>query len=309
MLLPKEIINRIDEIVERSYLSFVHDILGDDFLSQSQKTMVESLGLLIGRKPLVELLYLMVRQRSSEQYLTDHTLNTLLEQISTSNILPNLPDHEQATVNNAKDAIGHAIDNTKSAVVSNIKKEIIKANDSFKKEQTINNIVAPIALKEKEKDHTALILLGVTAALASSHKSFVRDFTTQTTSYVNNTVVDTAVADTNLPQTQASSVNLEPLVYKKVISDGSLCPYCNSFYLNADGTPRVFTLSELQANGSNDGRPKAQWRPTISSSHPRCRCQLLHLPVGHLFEKGTDKITQVDIKTWEQRVKSNNYTT
>jgi len=92
------------------------------------------------------------------------------------------------------------------------------------------------------------------------------------------------------------------------VNDGHLCIYCDHFYTAADGSPRVFTLSELQKNGSNEGKKKSQWKPTLDSTHPRCRCQLLNLPVGFLFQKGNDALIQVDVKEWMQSIKKGIFT-
>ena len=52
------------------------------------------------------------------------------------------------------------------------------------------------------------------------------------------------------------------------------CHWCNKAYNNDDGTPKIYKLSELQANGSNLGLPKGAWKPVIGAHHFRCRCQL-----------------------------------
>ena len=52
------------------------------------------------------------------------------------------------------------------------------------------------------------------------------------------------------------------------------CPHCRKLYLNTDGTPKLFKLSELEANGTNIGLKPSEWKATISQAHPRCRCLL-----------------------------------
>ena len=36
----------------------------------------------------------------------------------------------------------------------------------------------------------------------------------------------------------------------------------------------VFPLKEIIANGNNIGRKVADWKPTISPTHPYCRCTI-----------------------------------
>ena len=85
-----------------------------------------------------------------------------------------------------------------------------------------------------------------------------------------------------------------PRVYKQPKPDA--CQYCKILFLEADGTPRIFHLADLVANGSNIDRkanrpvligPAAtHWKPTLDSVHPFCQCELHHVPKGYAFEKG-----------------------
>ena len=70
-------------------------------------------------------------------------------------------------------------------------------------------------------------------------------------------------------------------VYKRPAADA--CPHCRRLYLKADGTPKIFKLSELTQ--SNIGRKVATWEATIGPVHPWCQCQLLVLPDGYGFVK------------------------
>lgn len=81
------------------------------------------------------------------------------------------------------------------------------------------------------------------------------------------------------------------LVYKQPRPDA--CPYCKLLYLRPDGTPRIFTLQDMMANGVNVGRKagrptltgkhKTGWKATLGAVHPWCRCALRYLPDGHGF--------------------------
>lgn len=68
--------------------------------------------------------------------------------------------------------------------------------------------------------------------------------------------------------------NTEAKVYFKVQADA--CDHCVKHYLtNGRGSePKVFTIKELQHNGSNIGRKVNQWKPTIQPLHVNCRCLL-----------------------------------
>lgn len=74
-------------------------------------------------------------------------------------------------------------------------------------------------------------------------------------------------------------------VYKHVFPQA--CKYCIKLYLtNGMGSqPRIFTLKELQANGTNIGRKAADWQPVISATHPWCRCELTPIPEGYVWDE------------------------
>lgn len=69
----------------------------------------------------------------------------------------------------------------------------------------------------------------------------------------------------------------EQLVSKMPRPDA--CPDCKRLYLRG-GQPIIFKLSELRANGSNVGRKKRDWKPTIEAIHPWCGCVLVRVPAG-----------------------------
>lgn len=62
------------------------------------------------------------------------------------------------------------------------------------------------------------------------------------------------------------------------------CQHCKRLYIGPDGQPRVFLLSDLEANGSNYGRKAADWLPVVPPMHPNCQCQLVRVPEGWGFD-------------------------
>jgi hypothetical protein len=82
------------------------------------------------------------------------------------------------------------------------------------------------------------------------------------------------------------------------------CAYCKLLYLKPDGiTPRIFRLSQLQANGTNVGRAarrptrigkmKTEWRAVVGAIHPSCACELYRLPDGMAFGAGGKLVRSV----------------
>lgn len=64
------------------------------------------------------------------------------------------------------------------------------------------------------------------------------------------------------------------------------CKHCVKHYLTAgEGSqPRIFTITQLEANGSNIGKKVANWKATIHSMHPYCRCLMQTYPEGYVWD-------------------------
>ena len=61
------------------------------------------------------------------------------------------------------------------------------------------------------------------------------------------------------------------------IPESGACSACLRVFTEG-GRPRVFTVTELEANGVNVGRSRADWLPTIFPIHPNCRCDTISVP-------------------------------
>jgi hypothetical protein len=52
--------------------------------------------------------------------------------------------------------------------------------------------------------------------------------------------------------------------------DDDACDDCKRLFLEPDGRPRIFTLEELEANGTNVGKKRNAWEATVGPVHPYC---------------------------------------
>lgn len=64
------------------------------------------------------------------------------------------------------------------------------------------------------------------------------------------------------------------------IPESGACDQCQSLLTDEDGSPRVWRVDELQANGVNVGRGRSEWQATIFPIHPNCRCDTISVPDG-----------------------------
>jgi hypothetical protein len=92
------------------------------------------------------------------------------------------------------------------------------------------------------------------------------------------------------------------LVAKQPMPDA--CKHCKALYLNKDGLPRIFRLSDLEANGTNVGKKTGQWQATVGPLHPNCQCVLLHIPEGWGFDETGDLVPDGEHNKVESMAKS-----
>jgi hypothetical protein len=67
--------------------------------------------------------------------------------------------------------------------------------------------------------------------------------------------------------------NLEVERDHSYIADGLVvhnCKHCKRLHIGPDGQPRIFKLSDLEANGTNVGRKASEWKAVVGTVHPHC---------------------------------------
>ncbi len=87
----------------------------------------------------------------------------------------------------------------------------------------------------------------------------------------------------------------DPIVYKWVHKQGC-CELCIRLYLmdGAGSQPILYKLSELERNGSNEGRKHSEWKPTIYPTHKGCNCSLSEYKEGYLWSPANQSFSLID---------------
>jgi len=76
------------------------------------------------------------------------------------------------------------------------------------------------------------------------------------------------------------------------------CDKCAELYLEPPhdigvSEPKVFKLKDIIANGNNIGRKKDDWLPTISPTHPYCRCTINYKKPNADWDSETRSFTKL----------------
>lgn len=93
-----------------------------------------------------------------------------------------------------------------------------------------------------------------------------------------------------IARTELQSANNEGVAIEAFRADGvearvarvpepGACPDCLRLFM--DGSkPRIFTVEELVANGTNVGKKRAAWVAVLGPVHPNCLCVVQYIPPG-----------------------------
>ena len=79
--------------------------------------------------------------------------------------------------------------------------------------------------------------------------------------------------------------NLSVADDESYFANGIVVHNCTRLHVGPDGHPRIFTLAELERNGTNHGRKARDWKPTVSGIHPHCQCVSVRIPEGWGFNE------------------------
>lgn len=300
-LTPKQR-REVERLVDDHHKAFMVELCGRDMVSTVELERLEKAGLLRLRGDDIASVYvagtlLGDADESVSKSLGADRLDDMMIRLQRA-----LTRAEREAISVAKTKIGEHIKDLGRRINSKTGQVITNADEDLRQRRLktlCNQTAQGIASKASVED--------IAARVRSITKDSQRDWLKIVQTELHNAL------EAGKASAIASSLppGSDPRVFKRPHPD--CCSYCKILYLERDGvTPRVFTLSELTANGSNVGRKarrpvlvgrmKTQWRPVIGAAHPFCRCSLYHLPAGMSFDRtgammytGAKKSMSVDV--------------
>lgn len=203
------------------------------------------------------------------------------------NPAPPLSDAEKVIVATARKHAGQYVQGLGDRITADVMGAVTNLEGGLTPEQ-IRETVASETAKNRAKRETAASLK---KQLTDRVGTWERDWQRLATSESNDVIQEgTAVS--------FERDHDDPLVSK--LPRGDACPDCVRLYLIAGqgSAPKVFRLSELRANGTNVGRKRANWKPTVGNVHPWCGCQLVRIPPGMTWsvEEGSPELVPEGVK-------------
>lgn len=220
-----------------------------------------------------------------------------MRQQQESHILPS-GEANQASINVLNENFKNDIEKLRSDILNRVKGLIQDENNGYKM-NALQNLDRPDKLDEDIKIQSK-----------SQLKQRLRDLTkdaAQNWDMIASTEMSNAISMGSVDRIVENNQGANPdEVYclRLVVNDGALCKECRRFYLDSDGTPKVYPISTLLSNGSNYGKKRAEWKPVAVSTHPNERCsQLIQLKPGWRVVEGGGQ-EWMGLKDWPKYIQS-----
>jgi len=280
MVITKETIQRIRDIINKHHNHVLIAMLGRSALSPSQLKELRDEGINVDNESSI------LAETYYHNWLNEHGSKTAptsqpdMKAQQRPSILPSGEAHE-ASIEHANASLLHVIEKQKGDVMSRIE-GFIRDNNAAYKNNALQNLDRSEGLDKLIKENSIPQL-----------KRKLRDYS-QDASRNWDRIVHTEVSNaiglgsTDRIVSDNRKKDLDGVyVYRIVKNDGALCKYCRRFYLDSDGSPKVYKLSTLLNNGSNYGLKADQWKPVTTATHPNERCsQILELKPGWAVRSG-----------------------
>lgn len=268
MAIKKSTIERIRRIIEKQHSKLLINILGPEAFDSKELAALKRGGVSVkDTDSLIERLY-------NHNYLnpenTKNTPNSLEEMKQQQERTTNIPSNDihEASKEYLNGNFKQLIEKQKADVLFRLESILRDYNNSTKlKDQGLEEILDEEGLNQ----------------LKTRFKDASGDFTRNWDRIVNTEVsnaVSLGSVDRIVDENKDENFK-EVYVYRIAVQDAKTCAECRKFYIDKDGSPKVYKLSTLLGNGSNFGKKRSEWEPVATATHPNERCsQVIELRKG-----------------------------
>lgn len=270
-MLTNDQIHTVLELLDRQLIFFAGSTLGPGALSDQDKDTLAKHGINADtiysedKDPIVLNFHLgLLSNILSDEKAKGLSYDQLIKYIQSGQHIP-LNDREKATINSIRMQSMADIRANKGKIFSDVNNVVAKQFDSARADQE-EFIRDRIIDSNKERSARK----NISREIAKLTGDWSRNFD-KSVQYISHTALNEGRAA--MIERRYGS-NHEAKVYFQVQPDA--CDHCVKHYLKEGkgSEPRIFTLKELHANGSNIGRKAGEWLPTIQALHVHCRCLL-----------------------------------
>lgn len=296
MIISKYKLQKIKDIIEKKYNQFTVSVLGKGVFTDAELLQMKSAGIDIDNsKSLLDLVYNHNYINNPLQSSAPKNLPDMqVQQIEGVNIPTGIYSENIRT--NQNDKMKQLIDKLKTDFTTKLESTIRQDNENFaldsfsvSREDFVRDLMADSSVS-KIKDKLQQLSDG-------TNKDWTRIALTELSNVIGLGSVDRIVTDN--PTKEPS----ELYVYRIPVNDSITCKYCRKFYNDKDGSPKLYKLSTLLANGSNYGKTPDDWKPCVGATHPNTRTsQIIELKPGFKLKPGGE-VTYIGLDLWPNYIK------
>lgn len=296
MVTKKATIEKIREIIQKHYARLVVSVLGRDALSEKELKELESLGVdTSNRDSLMTLVYNHNFINHPVDEIAPKSVEDMKSQQSVKGLTPVGEAHEY-TVENLNDKTKQYIDKLKLDMMTKVEGLIRENNDAYKMD-ALQNLDRQDVLDELMKESSlGKLKQKLKDTSGDGNRDWMRVAVTEMSNAIGIASVDRIVSDNR-------DADLDDVfVFRITVKDAKTCKWCRRFYDDEDGSPKLYRLSTLLANGSNYGKKTDSWEPVIGATHPNERCsQMIELKPGFkLLPDGS--VSYIGLDKWNSYI-------
>lgn len=258
-------------LIDRQIIFFAGSTLGPSVLTDQERNVLTENGIdpdgiyREDRDPVVQNFHLGILSNIlSDERTRNMTHDQLIKYINSGQHIP-LNEREKATIDSIRMQSMADIRANRNRIFQDVNGVVVNAfnNARANQEEFIRSRIIDSNAERSARKYISREIAKITGDWSRNFDKSVQ--------YISHTALNEGRAAV---VQRRYGTNKEAKVYFQV--QAGACAHCVKHYLTngAGSEPRIFTLKELHANGSNIGRKAAEWRPTIHALHVHCRCLL-----------------------------------
>lgn len=280
-------------VLKRYELIFIAGQLGLDFLSQNDKDILKAAGIDLdkykNKKGIIEYAFLfgILAEAIGDDRAKKMSYANFKKFLASGNFIP-LTEEEEFALQTVKQRAYTDITNLGNRMRTSLSNSVLRNNQQ--QSLLVQKIIQKKTIKAVE---LRLGARGLAADLANASKDWEVDWL-RIAYYLTHEAYNSGRAQSVLKEYGADAE-----VYFDVYPGA--CQRCKELYLidpeDPDSEPIIFKLKDIIANGNNIGRKVKDWLPTISPTHPYCRCTINHKKAGFAWDEELRAFTKLIKKT------------
>ena len=296
MIISKETLKRIKDIIDNKYNKFTLSVLGKDVFTPEQLAEFERRGLDVDSPDSwLDLVYNYNFLNDIKDANKPDSISGMVAQQNQPGVIPTGEAHT-AALEHLNESAKISLDKMKSDFAARVEGIVRDSNNDYRFD-ALQNLDREESLDKFIKQNSVgKIKTELKDATKDGNRNWLRVATTETSNAIGIGSTDRVVS-----QNRKTPPN-EIYVYRIVVEDAALCKYCRRFYQDSDGSPKVYRLSTLLGNGSNYGRKAHQWKPVTTATHPNERCsQVIQLRPGWEVKPG-GSVKFIGLDKWKDYI-------